>query len=80
MVSWHRRVDGWVERLDDKNSDLWKELVPAEGNANSVQGELVRAIGRLQTENFRNEMTNWGDGSLECSSGLVTGRHAVIDV
>ena len=55
-------VDDWVERLDTKNSDLWKELVPAEGSANTVQGELVRAIGRLQSEHFRNGMMNWGDG------------------
>jgi len=56
-------VDDWVERLDNANSDLWKELVPAEGSANTVQGELVRAIGRLQSENFKNGMMNWGDGS-----------------
>ncbi len=55
-------VDDWVERLDNANSELWKKLVPAEGAANSVQGELVRAIGRLQSENFRNGMMNWGDG------------------
>jgi hypothetical protein len=56
-------VDDWVERLDNKNSDLWKELVPETGEANTVQGELVRAIGRLQSECFRNGMMNWGDSS-----------------
>lgn len=56
-------VDDWLERLDEKKNDLWKELVPAEGKANTVQGELVRAIGRLQSEHFRNGMMNWGDGS-----------------
>lgn len=56
-------IDHWVERLDNENRELWKKLVPAEGVANSVQGELVRAIGRLQSENFRNGMMNWGDGS-----------------
>jgi hypothetical protein len=55
-------VDDWVERLDTNNSELWKELVPAEGIANTVQGELVRAIRRLQSEHFRNGMMNWGDG------------------
>jgi hypothetical protein len=27
---------------------LWKELVPPEGQADTVQGELIRALGRLE--------------------------------
>lgn len=55
-------VDDWVEQLDSDNGELWKKLVPTEGVANSLQGELTRAIGRLQSEYFRNGMMNWGDG------------------
>ena len=33
------------------------------GCASSLQGELVRALGRIEAEHFRNGMTNWGDGS-----------------
>lgn len=56
-------VDAWVELLDEKNSQLWKELVPEKGTASTLQGELVRAIARLQSEYFKNGMMNWGDGS-----------------
>lgn len=56
-------VDLWVEDLDSENTSRWKALVPAEGVANTLQGEMVRAIGRLQSEYFRNGMMNWGDGS-----------------
>ena len=56
-------VDAWVEMSEEKNTQLWKELVPSKGAANTLQGELVRAIVRLQSENFKNGMMNWGDGS-----------------
>ena len=56
-------VDMWLDGLDNATSDLWEKLVPGKGAANTLQGELVRAIGRLQSENFRNGMMNWGDGS-----------------
>lgn len=39
---------------------LWKELVPPEGQANTVQGELIRAVGRLKDEAFRNGNQNFG--------------------
>lgn len=56
-------IDEWVESLDLENNTQWKTLIPSEGKAQTVQGELIRAIGRLQTENFKNGMMNWGDGS-----------------
>lgn len=56
-------VDVWVEMSEERNTQLWKELVPSKGAANTLQGELVRAIVRLQSENFKNGMMNWGDGS-----------------
>lgn len=61
-VAVRSNIDVWVENLDGSNAQLWKFLVPAQGAATSIQGELVRAIGRLQTEYFRNGMMNWGDG------------------
>ncbi|MCI5057931.1 MAG: ankyrin repeat domain-containing protein, partial [Flavobacteriales bacterium] len=42
-------------------NDLWEELVPPSGNASSVQGELLRCIGKLTDEAFRNGNMNWGD-------------------
>lgn len=56
-------IDEWVEAMWDQNSALWKELVPVEGSAPSLQGELVRALGRIEAEHFKNGMMNWGDGS-----------------
>ena len=56
-------IDDWVEGLWYHNQALWKELVPDQGNAATLQGELVRAMGRIEAEHFKNGMTNWGDGS-----------------
>lgn len=56
-------IDDWVEALWSQNQELHKALVPAKGCAPSLQGELVRALGRIEAEHFRNGMTNWGDGS-----------------
>src|SRR4051794_17348795 len=39
---------------------LWKALVPQEGPANTVQGELLRSVGRLADELYRNGNRNWG--------------------
>ena len=56
-------IDDWVEQLWSHNQVLWKELVPENGSAPTLQGELVRALGRIETEHFKNGMMNWGDGS-----------------
>lgn len=41
---------------------LWDELVPPEGQANTIQGELVRASGRLADEAYRNGNLNFDKG------------------
>lgn len=41
---------------------LWKELVPAKGQADTVQGELLRCLGRLTDEAYRNGNINWDAG------------------
>jgi hypothetical protein len=38
---------------------LWKKLVPLQGQADTVQGELIRAVGRLSDEAFRNGNRNF---------------------
>ena len=55
-------IDDWVEKLWSHNQVLWKELVPEKGSASTLQGELVRALGRIEAEYFKNGMMNWGDG------------------
>lgn len=41
---------------------LWDELVPPSGPCASVQGELIRCIGRLTDEAYRNGNMNFDDG------------------
>lgn len=62
-VSLESEIDDWVEALWDQNAVLGKALVPETGSAPTLQGELVRALGRIETEHFKNGMMNWGDGS-----------------
>ena len=46
-------------RYDIEYGKLWDQLVPRRGQANTVQGELVRAIGRLAVESYKNGNVNW---------------------
>lgn len=46
---------GFVDEL----SALWKKLVPKEGEAETIQGEMVRAIGRIKGDYYRNGFGNW---------------------
>ncbi|MDC8005407.1 hypothetical protein POV27_15190 [Aureisphaera galaxeae] len=41
---------------------LWQNFVPKSGQADSVQGELIRAIEKLRDEAQRNGNINWDDG------------------
>ena len=41
---------------------LWQTYVPASGQADTVQGELIRAIEKLQDEAQRNGNINWDEG------------------
>jgi len=47
----------------EEHDRLWKELVPARGQAPTVQGELVRCAGRLTDEAYRNGNQNWSPTS-----------------
>jgi hypothetical protein len=55
----HSHVDEWILKLSLEKKQLWKELVPESGVASTLQGELIRAEGRLSSELFRNGMMNW---------------------
>jgi len=52
---------------------LWKALVPANGQAETLQGELIRIAGKLTDEAFRNGNMNW-DADHERMWRFV-GRH-----
>ncbi|MDO3410478.1 hypothetical protein QWJ34_11965 [Saccharibacillus sp. CPCC 101409] len=52
---------------------LWDALVPDSGQADTVQGELVRSIQRLRSESHRNGNANWDEGfELYCDFIEVT--------
>ena len=42
--------------------DYWDKLVPEAGRCEAVQGELIRVIGRLAVEYYRNGNMNWENG------------------
>lgn len=41
---------------------LWKTYVPKRGQAETVQGELIRAVEKLRDEAHRNGNINWDEG------------------
>jgi hypothetical protein len=43
-------------------AESWEILVPEQGPANSRQGEILRAVGCLATEDRRNGCVNWDNG------------------
>ncbi|HEX9174292.1 MAG TPA: hypothetical protein VF861_16705 [Telluria sp.] len=52
-----------VEGGDDEIARwLWRNLVPPAGQSTTVQGELLRAVVKLQDEAQRNGNINWDEG------------------
>lgn len=41
--------------------DIWHTYVPEAGQADTVQGELLRAVEKLRDEAIRNGNINWDD-------------------
>lgn len=55
------REKPWQEEIQN----LWKTLVPIGGEAETLQGELVRSIQTLADECHRNGWMNWDDTYIE---------------
>lgn len=51
---------------------LWEELVPPSHAADTVQGELIRCIGNLTDEAYRNGNMNWGERQIDMIAMLRT--------
>lgn len=49
-------------RYFDEAKQIWQTQVPKRGQAESVQGELLRAVEKLRDEASRNGNVNWSDG------------------
>ena len=58
--------------FNDELSALWKKLVPKEGEAETIQGEIVRAIGRIKGDYYRNGFGNWHSYYYKLSQFLAT--------
>lgn len=46
----------------DEAKQIWQQDVPKSGQAETVQGELLRAVEKLRDEAQRNGNMNWDDG------------------
>jgi hypothetical protein len=47
-------------RYEEDARALWQTYVPKRGQADTVQGELMRAVEKLRDEAQRNGNVNWG--------------------
>ena len=54
---------------------LWKELVPNSGEAETLQGEIIRSVGGLEDEYNRNGNVNWEPGGYHCEYVEFLKRH-----
>ncbi len=45
----------WTQQFDE----LWKMLVPDKGHAFTVQGEVIRIVGKVTREILDNGSINW---------------------
>jgi hypothetical protein len=57
-----------VEYFEEARS-LWLRYVPARGQAETVQGELIRAVEKLRDEAQRNGNLNW------CGDHVILARY-----
>jgi hypothetical protein len=49
-------------RYFEEAENLWKTYVPKTGQADTVQGELIRAVEKLRDEAQHNGNINWDEG------------------
>ena len=67
MTYWND--DGKYQKAYNK---LWKKLVPARGEAETVRGELLRAASKLYYDLFNNGLGNYN--VLECHWRFIKSR------
>lgn len=49
-------------RYEEEARAIWRDFVPSSGQAQTVQGELMRAVEKLRDEAMRNGNGNWDKG------------------
>ena len=60
------RDASWRQQFDD----LWNELVPPSGAASTIQGEVIRIIGRIRYEVMNNGGVNWDENFQKMLAAL----------
>jgi hypothetical protein len=68
-----------IDQLNEKCVDLSMTLVPKVGVSDSLQGEILRAISRLEGEFYRNLFMNWGNDSNYFEDLLALIHSTLID-
>ena len=46
----------------EEAKEIWQQFVPDSGQAETVQGELLRAVEKMRDEAIRNGNSNWDEG------------------
>ena len=59
---------------------IWKTYVPKRGQADTVQGELLRANEKLRDESHRNGNANWDEGHEILARDILNTLTASTDV
>jgi len=57
-------------RWQDQYNELWDMLVPGNGKAQTIQGEMIRIVGRVTHEILDNGGLNWDDDYREMVRSL----------
>lgn len=57
---------------EEQARELWARCVPASGQADTVQGELLRAVEKLRDEAVRNGNVNWDGDHVELARFVRT--------
>jgi hypothetical protein len=59
VLMYHDTASGSFEASARTFAELWEDLVPEQGPATFIQGEILRAVGRLAGEDRRDGCVNW---------------------
>lgn len=59
MFNFFKRPAAKPRNWKKEHERLWSELVPQSGQAETLQGELIRISGKLTDQAFRNGNMNW---------------------
>lgn len=54
-------IRGYIRKHNEECQYIWSNLVPEDGQADSVQGELLREAVKLRVEACNNGNVNWDD-------------------